>query len=359
MATALILGDFSFQNWEVPERINDFGGYQKLVKHDFPGGDIDIQTFGYFPVESIKWSGQFWPDDLIISDAGTAGQVGPQQASIYDRINGLKAMCRLGNPVNLSFGEHSYSVLIHRFVVLPELELHQPYEIELVPLQDNNAVVGPPVAPNSIAPISQLASGLGNAPGAQQAGLTPPPIAPEPVVTFPTSAGPPLPMSPSVINQQPTPSLTIPVPAPQNIADDLTTFQSSLLAAIQQSNGQLSQVNNPVLQSQLNQVLADAVPLIDLSGADLTGQSAFGQAIFDSTTLINQQLKAPTAFPVGSINRVNPDLTSLAQQFYGDASQWDKIAAANVYPDGSPILTPRPIGIFQLTIPPLTTPIGG
>lgn len=347
MTTLLTLGNVTFEDMECPEDIDHLGGYQKIAVHDLPGGERLIQSFGWFPPDVISWSGMF----IANPDLGLV---------VDERVSLLNDMCRLGNSVTLEFGIYRYEVYLWKFYPRPKMEKWFPYTIYVIPLQDLNNAPGPPLAPNNTDVTTQMANQLRLAPG------TPLNTSNSDIATAPgtvvnnLSNLPPVAPDPFFNGQNPAVSpanpLAIPNAVPLDIAASLTQFQQNLLEALQQSTGgaggQINQQpNTPQLIQQAADLQTDLAPLI--VGED-SGLSAFAQSTSSSITTIQQQLQPPSAV-LSQINVVNPDLMQIAQQYYGDASQWTQIAEANVDADGNTIIVPSLTGTFNLTIPALNT----
>ncbi len=90
----LILGSFQFVDFEVPGEVS-FGGAQKLAVHKLIGGTRVIDVMGRDDSD-VTWSGIFSGND--------AG----------DRARLLDAMRVAGQPLNLTWNEFCYAVLIEK-----------------------------------------------------------------------------------------------------------------------------------------------------------------------------------------------------------------------------------------------------
>ena len=161
----------------------------------------------------------------------------------------------------------------------------------------------------------------------------------------------------TTIANAPTPYITPAEPYQVTIAPDsttanevsaateaLSTFQQSLSNALQQALGQPGLINTPALQGQLNDALAATTPL---NNSNNPSAATFALQATATVNVISGQLN-PVAPPLDTINVVNPNLQNLAEQYYGDASEWTSIASANQ------LMSPLPIGMYQLIIPQLT-----
>ncbi|OGB23359.1 MAG: hypothetical protein A3I66_01455 [Burkholderiales bacterium RIFCSPLOWO2_02_FULL_57_36] len=128
--TFLFLGDFLFEEQEIPERI-PLGGAQALVIHRFPGGAKVVQAMGRDDAP-IAWSGLF-----------TGG-------NSLERARYLDLMRVRGKSVRLTFFEFDYNVVIRSFIFTVERFYRVSYTIELEVVQDNTQpqTSFPPVAFN-------------------------------------------------------------------------------------------------------------------------------------------------------------------------------------------------------------------
>lgn len=121
----VILDDFTFQDFEVPDQIN-FGGQQMLKVHKLLGGKRVIDAMGSDD-DPLEWSGRFRGSDAV------------------SRANTLDAKRRAGKPLNLSWGELSFTVVIAHFVAIYENPFEVPYKItvevvEEQPLQEDPGI---------------------------------------------------------------------------------------------------------------------------------------------------------------------------------------------------------------------------
>lgn len=125
MNSALQLGTFVFDGFEVPEKL-PFGGEQKLAVHDLPGGTRVVDAMGAFD-DDISWSGRF---------RGANGETRARQ---------LDLMRAQGRALTLSCGTFQRLVVIRHFKAHYEYLSEIPYEITLLVVknQDNPALVGP------------------------------------------------------------------------------------------------------------------------------------------------------------------------------------------------------------------------
>lgn len=121
----VILDDVTFQDFEVPDHIN-FGGQQMLKVHKLLGGKRVIDAMGSDD-DPMEWSGRFRGSDAV------------------SRANTLDAKRRAGKPLNLSWGELSFTVVIAHFAAIYENPFEVPYKItvevvEEQPLQEDPGI---------------------------------------------------------------------------------------------------------------------------------------------------------------------------------------------------------------------------
>jgi hypothetical protein len=92
---AVVLGDFVFSGFEVPDQIT-IGGAQAMTVHKLPGGDRVVDLLG--PDErDIEWSGTMIDDDPV------------------SRAQQLDQMRVAGDTLPLTWGDYFYSVIIRSF----------------------------------------------------------------------------------------------------------------------------------------------------------------------------------------------------------------------------------------------------
>lgn len=118
MATVLTLGDFVFQEMEIPASIA-FHGEQRLAVKKLVGGDRVVDALGADP-DPVEWSGVF---------------VGENAAS---RARYVKQLKDAGRVLNLTWGEFFYQVIIRRFD--PDFQHFEiPYRISCEVVTDFSA----------------------------------------------------------------------------------------------------------------------------------------------------------------------------------------------------------------------------
>lgn len=114
--TQLLLGDFEFTGFEVPEFIK-FGGEQAMHVHKLLGGARIIDAMG--PDDgNVSWSGRFQSTDASL------------------RASSLDQMRRDGLPVQLSWRDNSFLVVIKQVEFQWERFYQCTYTIECAVVQD-------------------------------------------------------------------------------------------------------------------------------------------------------------------------------------------------------------------------------
>jgi hypothetical protein len=107
-----------------------FGLEERLVVHEGPGGYREVQNLGVQPMD-VTWKGIFWDDQAKAKAAS------------------LKALERAGNPVDVTFDDQRYSVLIKQFVPTINYLGKIAYTITVTVVRDLSGS-GAKIAPPSI-----------------------------------------------------------------------------------------------------------------------------------------------------------------------------------------------------------------
>ncbi|OCJ12465.1 hypothetical protein A6U86_05430 [Rhizobium sp. AC27/96] len=113
---SLVLGGVTFQNFEIPERIN-FGGRQHAAVHKLIGGNRVVDAMGP-DADDVNWSGRFRGPDAM------------------ERAQALDAMRSAGAQVTLSYMSTFLVVLITEFKAEPERFYEIPYKITCTVVTD-------------------------------------------------------------------------------------------------------------------------------------------------------------------------------------------------------------------------------
>jgi hypothetical protein len=312
----LILGDFTFQDFEVPEEIG-FGGDQKLAIKKMLGGVRDIQALGT-DWRPIAWSGQFFPTQ--------SGQ------SALDRALTLEQMKNAAQPLALSWDELYLMVYIRTFE--PDYRFARiPYKIVLEVLQDLTAPVYADADPDAddiingdLDTSNTLASGIGDS------------------------------------------TLTGLMGALSTAAGAVSTFvgaaQSTIASVLQPLNAATQRVSYLIASTDVTLASATA-PAGVLPGVSVTVNVAAFTAYSTAANLQPQllQLQGVLGRMATNLGLVNSsvqtvtvgggNLFDIASKQYGDPTAWTQIAQANNLSD--PTLT----GITTLVIPPYNNGTSG
>lgn len=310
----LQLGDVAFKQFEVPE-VLPFGGDQMLAVKRLVGGTRVIDAMG--PDDRpVEWSGIF------------LGKYAGQRAELLD------AMRREGKALPLSWGRHSYTVIVGTFEAQFQRKYQIPYRISCVVLED---LATPSVSEAQASLDDQIEQDLKNAE---------------------TKGG--------LIGNE---TLASAITTIRSAVSEVTSFVSATAKEIQS-------VLEPVLatQQQVRSIISELSPLGDtaVALAGVVPYAPFGQAATSLQQNIDRlgqldnlyQLDAAlgrmstnlTADGVSGklVTKAGGDLYHLAAEQYGDASAWPVIARANGLSD--PVLD----GVQTLTVPekPISSPDG-
>ena len=301
----LTLGNFKFQNYEIPEKIS-VGGRQKLAIHELVGGIRTIDAMGGF-TDAIKWSGLMTGADSV------------------SRARQLDTMRSIGAPVDLTWSEYKFVVVVREFRADFERVFQIPYEItcEVVKSITDTPQTGAPNVDVQTRADMKTVSGLA-----------------------------------ALINN---PTLT-----------SLTGTLSGAISAVSDFSKAAQSTLNSVLQPLAN-VQAQVKSLIASASNTIANVTTLGgilpnNPIAKQAAALTSQVSAMTQLPqlynlqsvlgrMGSnlsiaqnsgqsITTAGGNLLSLASKLYGDATAWPIIAAANKITD------PQVTGIQTLTIPP-------
>lgn len=117
--TRLVLGNFEFLEFEVPERIT-LAGRQKTVQHQMIGGQrvIDVLGTEYDP---LSWSG--------VITGNHAGE----------RVSALERMRDEGRPLILLLDTYRFTVVITAFNPVYEFVWRRPYSLEVAIVSNNGS----------------------------------------------------------------------------------------------------------------------------------------------------------------------------------------------------------------------------
>lgn len=309
------VGDVIFLDFEVPEMLEDLGGTQLMAEHRYPGGTITQQVFGAFPSE-IQFSG-------ILT--------GPNALGRMDEIDRLRVA---GEEVPLTYGTHSFLGIVTQFTINVRTQWYVRYRLRFRPRLDLTSDIP---EDNGLAAYNITMDAL------NQLQIIASIIAGEAVTVAST-----VPFAGSALDST---VIEYYMPLPARLSPLLGSFIIDSQQAILQAQGILSAIpfnSAQLIYADAQALLAQALPLINDADARVASPAldTVGYVNTVTATIASPTLKNQTV-----VQAVNPNLAMLAAQYYGDATKWPTIAAANsiVPPD------PLPVGSFALVIPPAAT----
>lgn len=310
-AVVLTLGGIEFRDFEIPEAIG-FGGRQMLSSKRLVGGRKVVDAMG--PDEApLEWEGRFRGADALA------------------RARAVDAIRRAGRKVACTWGENAYTVLVSSFLPFDRGNGEIPYSISCEVLSDDSAPLTTDIG------IDQMVGA--DLSGAQtlgsrinDAGLT------------------------SLLG-----SLDSAIGRVSSFASSSSDVLASILAPISavQSRVQLLTASAEITLQNVT-TLGGVLPSNPVSrmGAGLLGQaSAMTQAsdLYELGAIMGRM--ATNVGAVGASGSVTivagGDLFRLAEQAYGDATEWSTIARANAISD------PMIDGVQAILIPPTASGAGG
>lgn len=298
MAVVLQLGDFTFADNEVPERITMVTAIRAVVRK-MVGGARTVNMMGYDPAP-LEWSGM-----LLGSNA-------------LDRARTLKQMALAQKMVTLTFSEYSYAVVVSEFAETFEREYEIYYRIRCEVVADN-AAQGGTASPGidtligaDISTANGICSNIGNAGLTSTMGTVTSAISG--ISSFATAAKSTLQTVLTPLAQASAQVKTL-IAAGENTLQSVTTVGGLLPnnPIAQQVAGLSNQLNTMTQQPQLIQL--DSV-------------------LSRITTNIGQLGSASKTISVTGGN-----LFDLAAKYYKDATGWVAISRANPSLNGDPNIT--------------------
>lgn len=291
--TPLVLDSFIFDEaqLETPEAFSDLGGTQSVETHKYPGGTITQKSYGYFPAEQ-KWRGKFF---------------GPEAS---DRKEAIKRILYTGNEVQLSYGSNAWLGRVTKFMATVRHNWLFEYELDFEPRLDISSGAPSPPTTGNLGTVLALHI-----------------LALQSLITYG--------LDPAFVGE----AVSIAIGGPIG----LLIFATQ--AAIAGSGGSISGVSGGDQQSifDAGQTALQACapyqsspnPVVSSPASDAAARVQSIQNIFGGAA----------SAPITVIQTINPNLITLAAQYYGDGSQWRTIATPNGLSD------PQPIGSYTLTIP--------
>lgn len=307
-ATRLILGDFEFLDFEVPERIQILGK-QKTVIHQMIGGKrvIDVLGTEYDP---IRWSG-------IIT--------GSESSS---RVQALEQIRDTGNVVTLTLDDISFDVIVTEFAPTYEFKYRRPYHIEVAVLKRNDA----PSGVNSLlgALDALINSSIGEMLGL--AGIINISAITNAINTIQSVVSTVKNIAHAAIST--VQAIIRPIIAAQQLVHNAITSLESAARSITTLGGLIP--GNPIAKT-VNNLLSQA--------DSVTRLPALYQLSNVLYRLDKNVRSGQTADGVKTVTQSGGNLMTLASQVYGDQSLWTSIGTANNITD------PQITGIQTLVIP--------
>lgn len=306
--TRLVLGNFEFLDFEVPERVA-IAGRQKTVQHQMIGGQriIDVLGTEYDP---LSWSG--------VITGYHAGE----------RVSAIERMRDAGLPLVLTLDDYRFTVVITAFSPVYEFVWRRPYSIEV-------AIVSNDGSPEKVDALTGALRGLIDSDLGRALGLA------------------------NIINLD---NVTQAVKDLHQAVKKVTDFAHATVKQIQA-------IVRPLIAAR--NIIQHELALLEAAAGDITSLGGLvpGNPISKTVSNLLMQLDLSTRIPVlyrlqdvlGRLNKnVNAGLTGegsravtlaggnlyqVASEQYGDASKWTRIAEANDLGD------PQLSGIHTLFIP--------
>lgn len=302
------LDDFAFSGFEVPEMI-PFGGAHSLAVKTLIGGKRVIDAMGA-DEDPIEWS----------------GRIRGQNAAA--RARALDAKRKAGKPVQLTWGDFSFMVVIERFRPVMERTYEIPYSISCVVVADSPAAAAGPGIDQMIQGDHLNVQALGSNFGSLSGVLSGLRSAVSKVSSFATTA------------QATISSVLAPIAQVQAQVTSLIATTENTLTSVTTLGGILP--NNPIST------------LVAQLGSQATAMSNVG-ILYDLRAAAGRMTANLNAAGAGGAQVVQAggDLYHLAAASYGDATAWTTIAKANRLTD--PVIN----GVQTLLVPPLPGSSGG
>ncbi|MDF7627725.1 hypothetical protein PUG46_00410 [Erwiniaceae bacterium L1_55_4] len=306
--TRLVLGDFEFLDFEVPERLA-LPGRQKTVLHQMVGGKrvIDVLGVEYDP---LSWSGV-----ITGSESG-------------DRVKALERMRDAGEKLTLTLDSYSFTVVITSFTPVYEFIYRRPYSIEV-------AIVANNASPLKVDALTGALQGLLDSDIGQALGLS------------------------DIIDVS---TVTSAVTTVQSAVKEVTDFAHATVEQVQAVVRPIIAAQT-IVQQQISQLESAASQITTLGG--LVPGNPISTTVSNLLSQADQSTRIPALYSLQNVlGRLNKNVNSgqtadgvrtvtlsggnlyqVASDQYGDASLWSSIASANDLTD------PQLSGINTLTIP--------
>lgn len=313
--TIVKLGDFVFQNFEIPEKIN-FGGKQQVVVHRLPGGRRVVDTMGRDDTD-LEWAGVLTGPDAL------------------ERARQLDVMRVEGKPQTLLWAKFRYKVILSDFEAEFQRWYQIPYKLTCTIIKDDSAgnTVDALDLDADLKGDLEAAKGLADKIGDG--------VISSAMNTIDSAIS-------TVTNIATTAQNTI-----KSILTPIVTIQQRVSALIANTSNTLTNIttlgglypNNPIAQQiqKANQSVAGFSQLGNLYQL----QSVMGRM---EGTL---SAAAGLSSTVQTVQTAGSDLFSIASNLYGDATKWTGLATANNITD--PVLT----GVTEIKVPAAVPDSGG
>lgn len=306
--TRLMLGEFEFMEFEVPQRMV-IAGRQKTVQHQLIGGQRIVDVLGT-EYEPLTWSG-------II----TGSQAG-------ERVSAIERMRDAGHPVVLTLDDYRFTVVITAFSPVYEFVWRRPYTIEV-------AVVRNEGCPDKADALTGALRGLIDSDLGLALGLS------------------------NIINID---AVTETVLYLHQAVKQVSDFAHATVEQVQAVVRPLIAARN-IIRHELSVLESAALEITTLGG--LTPGYPVSRTVTNLLTQLDHATRlsalyhlqdvlgrlnrnihtGQTADGVRAVTLSGGNLYQVASEQYGDAAKWTSIAAANQLTD------PQLSGIQTLTIP--------
>ncbi len=315
MTDALLLLDgFAFEGFEIPEGL-PLGGGQTIGTKTLQGGIKVVDAMGE-DLKAKQWSGRF------------------TGAAAVDRMLAVDAIRRAGRAVSLTWGQFAWTVIVTDFSPVAESAFEIPYSITCEVIRDDSAPVGPEA--RAVSADQQIADDR------LMTGYDMVDIADPVMIGQYATVGAAIDAVPDIARASPVQVNTIRKP--------LGTLQGSLADDIAATDAQL----------ELSASLGNLQPGLPISSLvdRLTAQQAAmtrSAALYDAQAYTERMARNLRAVGTSGADKVvvGSDLFRVAEEAYGDATEWSTVARANGLTD------PRLTGVQTLTIPPRPDGLGG
>lgn len=307
----LVLGDFTFAEFEIPDELASLGGQMALRIHRPVGGKRVIDAMGP-DYEPIRWRGQFRGPDALA------------------RAQALTRMWLSGREFSLTWESYAFTVVIAEYLPRPQSAREVPYSISCEVVRDDAAP--PPVAAE--VNVDQMVGSDFNAAAELTALLEQAELDERMDALGDAISG--------VSNLATAPqsalnAILTPLFVAQQTVDSLIATTESALYGVQAVGGVIAGLSGSDLAANLSGQLAASLDTYRLYDV----QAYLGRI---ETNVI------AVATAGAAVTTAGADLFTMARDAYGDASEWATIARANGLAD------PYVAGVADIIVPP--TPLG-